>query len=301
MISPFYLAFFSVLATLCSGKANDILQKTISLESSNYPSYFWNVRSDKTVYIDKVFASSNIDSHLLVVSGLIGKGVSFRTTDGRYLRHRGYLLYADKTDGSTLFKNDASFYVENGISDKDGYSFRSVNFPRHFIRHYGYRLRISEPGRKPFNEDATFHYRNPDFAKAIIHRSIRFESHNYKGHFIHARFDRSVYIDNSPAHFPVFKIVPGLKGEGVSFRADDGSYLRHSGYLLWAHINDGSDLFKKDATFIPLVGIADKSKYSFRSYNYPRHYIRHQGYRVKISDEVNSYFNADVTWDLVDT
>jgi hypothetical protein len=49
-----------------------------------------------------------------------------------------------------------------------------------------------------------------------------------------------------------FRIVPGLADKNkVSFQsaADPSRYIRHAGFILWAHRNDGSPLFGADATF----------------------------------------------------
>ena len=52
-----------------------------------------------------------------------------------------------------------------------------------------------------------------------------------------------------------FVVVPGLAdGRKVSFQsaADPNRYLRHAGFIMWAHPNDGGGLFAADATFQPL-------------------------------------------------
>lgn len=60
-----------------------------------------------------------------------------------YLRHRGFYIWLEPHDGSDLFDLDASFRAGPGI-DKDTLSFESINFPKHFIRHENFELKISE-------------------------------------------------------------------------------------------------------------------------------------------------------------
>ena len=55
-------------------------------------------------------SESRADSTFSVVKGLSnGSCYSFKTHDGTYLRHRNFVLRADRNDGSSLFKQDATF------------------------------------------------------------------------------------------------------------------------------------------------------------------------------------------------
>lgn len=303
-MNPIFNFLFLLSATFVSvhsvDRSGELLHRTLMFESDNFRDHYWNVRSTTQAHLDGSFDPRTLHASFTVVPGLHGQGVSFRTPNGRYLRHRNSWIFADKNDNSALFKLDASFHVENGIHNRNGYSFRSVNFPQHFIRHYGYGLRIDSLGSAPFAQDATFYSHNipTDITSSILGRQVRLESENFRSFYLHARFDRSIYIDRSPAQAPYFNIVKGLAGQGVSFQAFDGSYLRHKGYYLYAHHNDHSDLFKKDATFIPIPGIQNKNLYSFRSFNFPNHYIRHASYRVSISNNYNAPFKRDATWDI---
>lgn len=101
-----------------------------------------------------------------------------------------------------------------------------------------------------------------------------------------------------------FKIVPGLiGGSTISFKSKNypGHYIRfvrrRSGYLCYIHRCDGSALFKRDASWIVVRGLADPLGYSFKSYSCPSYYMRHQGYRVKISKFCNTnLYRNDATW-----
>ena len=79
---------------------------------------------------------------------------SFATHDGRYLRHRDFVLRADCNDGSSLFQQDATFCPRVlGVSPARSL-LQSVNYPNYALRHRNFQLRLdpygyntSEPGR----------------------------------------------------------------------------------------------------------------------------------------------------------
>ncbi|KAL1610600.1 hypothetical protein SLS60_002270 [Paraconiothyrium brasiliense] len=89
-----------------------------------------------------------------------------------------------------------------------------------------------------------------------------------------------------------------------SFESKDtaGSYLRHNNFVLQLSANDGSKLFKEDATFCSIAGLGGSGQ-SIRAWGYPTRYIRHYenvGYiasngGVHAFDAASS-FNADATW-----
>eukprot|EP00178_Gracilaria_changii_P021267 TRINITY_DN63276_c0_g1_i1.p1 TRINITY_DN63276_c0_g1~~TRINITY_DN63276_c0_g1_i1.p1 ORF type:complete len:423 (+),score=42.23 TRINITY_DN63276_c0_g1_i1:86-1354(+) len=98
-----------------------------------------------------------------------------------------------------------------------------------------------------------------------------------------------------------FRIVPGLARKGISFESVDkpNHFLRHYGYDLWLHGNNGSDQFSLDATFLRLPGLANTSATSFESFNFKFHFIRHQSSRLKVSRLIpEELFKRDATWNI---
>jgi RNA polymerase sigma factor (sigma-70 family) len=74
-----------------------------------------------------------------------------------------------------------------------------------------------------------------------------------------------------------FEVVAGLADSSCfSFRLPDGEYLRHSSWRLRVSPDDGSDLFKGDATFCVRAGTAPGS-ISLESANYPGWFLHHRG------------------------
>ncbi|MEU6801368.1 AbfB domain-containing protein [Streptomyces neyagawaensis] len=77
-----------------------------------------------------------------------------------------------------------------------------------------------------------------------------------------------------------FKVVSGLaRSDCYSFRMADGRYVRHLNFRLRVSGNDGSNLFKQDATFCAM-----RSPYSdammLRSVNYPDRVLRHRNFEL---------------------
>ncbi|KOV85307.1 family 43 glycosylhydrolase [Nocardia sp. NRRL S-836] len=99
------------------------------------------------------------DSQFRVVAGLTGTGtVSLESANfpGYYLRHRNNELWVERTDGSTLFRNDASFTQRAGLADGAAASFESVNFPGRYLRHSNGLLFLQAVTDAQGRADATF-------------------------------------------------------------------------------------------------------------------------------------------------
>ncbi|MER6416475.1 AbfB domain-containing protein [Streptomyces humidus] len=96
-------------------------------------------------------AESRSDSTFAVVKGLSnGSCYSFRTAGGDYLRHRNFVLRAERNDGSTLFSQDATFCVARS-SYSDAVMFQSVNYPDRMLRHQNFGLRLDPYGYNTTN------------------------------------------------------------------------------------------------------------------------------------------------------
>ncbi|WP_002628783.1 AbfB domain-containing protein [Cystobacter fuscus] len=84
-----------------------------------------------------------------------------RNFPGSYLRHSNSRIRRDASDGTALFKQDATFCARPGLSGT-GVSFESFNFPGRYLRHYaaeawiasGYGTGWDSAGG--FNADATW-------------------------------------------------------------------------------------------------------------------------------------------------
>ncbi|MFF1476154.1 sigma-70 family RNA polymerase sigma factor [Streptomyces sp. NPDC058301] len=73
-----------------------------------------------------------------------------------------------------------------------------------------------------------------------------------------------------------FTVVRGLADTRcVTFRAADGRFLRHRDLRLRLSTNDGSELFREDATFCPRPGLVAGSV-TLHAHNYPGSVLRHR-------------------------
>merc|ERR1711977_114547 len=110
----------------------------------------WFVHQRKSgIWLDKYDGTQAFlkDASFVVVRGLAGSGVSFRSVSNPklYIRHRNFVLYASANDNSALFKKCATFNVRYGVgagNGRFGISFESINFPGYFITVVGMRLKI---------------------------------------------------------------------------------------------------------------------------------------------------------------
>ena len=143
----------------------------------------------------------------------------------------------------------------------------------------------------------------------IYHGSTyRFESKNYKDYYMRHK-DYKMRIDKYEdstiykldSQFKVVKSLLQVRNvDTVSLRSINYPqyYIRHAGYKCYIGRNDGSELFKADATWIPVLGLADEGQgVSFESLNFRGYYMRHSGYQLRIDKMIYSQlFRDDATW-----
>ncbi|MGW3665734.1 AbfB domain-containing protein [Streptomyces sp. NPDC005141] len=130
-----------------------------SVQAVNYPDRFWHL-SDGKVRLDPVGAGSSAAtrraSSFKVVAGLANSSCySFTTADGAYLRHRDFVLRADRDDGSALFRKDATFCPR--ASSSGAVMLEAVNYPGRFLRHRDFQLRLERSdGSGLYRADSAF-------------------------------------------------------------------------------------------------------------------------------------------------
>ncbi|MFF4797709.1 AbfB domain-containing protein [Streptomyces sp. NPDC001351] len=113
-----------------------------SLQSVNYPDRYWHVSGDYVKLDPPAGSESRQDSTFKVVKGLADSSCySFATHDGKYLRHRDFLLRDEPSDGSYLFKQDATF-CPRASAYSGAVMLESVNYPGRFLRHQNFQLQL---------------------------------------------------------------------------------------------------------------------------------------------------------------
>jgi len=247
--------------------------------------------------------------------------VSFESVNfpGKYLRHKNSEVVLEKNDNSDRFRKDASFIWHNRKTFTGGenvVNLEAVEPRGHYIRHQDFKLRIALRGTLPtFDVDATFFPRpglRPRRDMGV--ETVSFRSVNLADKFIrHAHSLGEVtkvasMLDRADA---TFMVRPGLKEQrnSVSYESVNypGYYLRHKDFRIRIDRNDGTDLFKSDATFFrraPLAG-GPPNAVSLESVSpkLARHYIRHQDSHLWLAPPWvgdPQTFNRDATFEALE-
>ncbi|MEV6170064.1 AbfB domain-containing protein [Streptomyces sp. NPDC051954] len=113
-----------------------------SVRAANYTARYWHA-ADDSVALDRITsAAAAEDATFKVVDGLAKSSCySFATADGRYLRHRNFVLREERDDGSSLFEQDATFCARPS-SFSGAVMLESVNYPGRFLRHRNFVVRL---------------------------------------------------------------------------------------------------------------------------------------------------------------
>ncbi|MDH6625407.1 hypothetical protein M2271_003218 [Streptomyces sp. LBL] len=113
-----------------------------SVRSVNYPDRYWHVNGSY-VGLDRVtYGSARQDATFKLAKGLADASCySFATTDGSYLRHRNFVLRSERDDGSSLFKQDATFCPRTSLVS-GAIMLEAVNYPGRYLRHKDFKLRL---------------------------------------------------------------------------------------------------------------------------------------------------------------
>jgi RNA polymerase sigma factor (sigma-70 family) len=112
---------------------------------------------------------------------------------------------------------------------------------------------------------------------------VSLEAANQAGFFVSTTNTFGVLVsvgpdnDSQARQRATFEVVAGLADPSCfSFRLPDGQYLRHSSWRLRVFGNDGTALFRGDATFCARPGSVSGSV-SLESSNYPGWFLHHRG------------------------
>jgi RNA polymerase sigma factor (sigma-70 family) len=140
----------------------------------------------------------------------------------------------------------------------------------------------------------------PAAAGSLPLRPVSLESQNYPGLFVSTDANLGVLEpagaagDTTTRARATFRVVPGLADtDCFSFRFSDGRYLRHLSWRVQLSADEGTELFRGDATFCARAGAAAGSM-SLESSNYPGWFLRHRDGEVWVDQSDRSaVFRAD--------
>lgn len=131
-----------------------------------------------------------------------------------------------------------------------------------------------------------------------------FKSWNFPDRYIRHRLslgyiDPIVASDKLGRNDATFRLVPGLAGRCRSFESVNypGHFLRHQNFRLTLAKQTDDQLFKEDATFCVVSGLANSEARSFESVNFPKHYIRHSNFELWLGKfDGSQLFKKDATF-----
>lgn len=236
---------------------------------------------------------------------------------GQYLRHSGFRLRTDPSDGSALFNNDATFCGRKALDPVGGISLESKNLAGYYIRHRNSELWLDPlQNTTLFKQDASWiplagWWKSAVSLPVNAYKSLRVTTPGFTNRY--ARHMNSLgyteVVDAASAALlkqdATFKVVTGL-GDSSCYSLESrnlpGNFLRHSNSRIRLDANDGSALFAQDATFCAQGGLNGQGV-AFQSLNYPNRYIRHYDSALYITSgtEGNAWDNSaglndDVSW-----
>ena len=137
----------------------------------------------------------------------------------------------------------------------------------------------------------------PPLAPALALGPVSFEAANQAARYVSINGTVGVLTpagDEPTRQRATFEAVPGLADTACfSFRTRDGGYLRHASWRLRRGANNGTVLFRGDATFCVRAGAAADTV-ALESSNYPGWYLRHVGDELWVDrSDGSAAFRAD--------
>jgi hypothetical protein len=258
-----------------------------------------------------------------------GTCVSFesRNFPGEYLRHAADTrMRTDRSDGSASFAGDATFCPREGLGG-GGTSLESFNARGSFIRHFNELVYLARAGgpnpwdtATSFAADVTWAptvalWRSGADLPADTARSFRVTTPGFTDRYLRhrdglARTDvvtpGSDALLKADATFVIRRGLADPTCYSLEARNFPGSFLRHANFRVRLNANDGSDLFRRDATFCAQPGQTPGSV-RLASINELGTNVRHFAEEVWVSssgglhpyDNPNSYAE-DTSWAVTD-
>ncbi|MEW1901511.1 AbfB domain-containing protein [Streptomyces sp. NPDC086147] len=267
------------------------------------------------------------DASFRTVAGLADpRCYSFESVNlpGRYLRHSASRVRVDAGTGGS-FAADATWCARTGLA-AGGTSYESLNFPGAYLRHYADAVYLARSGganpwdsASSFAADATWNTAEPALWRSSVllptdvRRSLRVTTWGHTDRYLrHADSLAFTEIVNAGSgallkQDATFTVRRGLADSSCySFESVNypGRFLRHADSRVRTAADDGSALFRQDATFCARPGVGGTGV-TFESLNVPGAYLRHFESAVSIASGAGSggfdrpqTLTADSGWTL---
>jgi RNA polymerase sigma factor (sigma-70 family) len=134
----------------------------LSLESANSGGRFVAVSGNFGVLAAAADKPARRRATLVAIAGLADRACfTFRTADGRHLRHQDWRLRLSGDPHTSLDRGDGTFCVQAGEL-AGSVSLESANYPGYFLRHVSGELWVDkDDGTADFRADSSFLVRSP--------------------------------------------------------------------------------------------------------------------------------------------
>ncbi|WP_432061464.1 AbfB domain-containing protein [Streptomyces sp. S1] len=243
---------------------------------------------------------------------------------GRYLRHSANRVRLDGDTGGS-FAADATWCARTGLA-AGGTSYESLNFPGAYLRHYADNVYLARSGganpwdsASSFAADATWNTGEPALWRSSVllptdvRRSLRVATWGHTDRYLRHvdSLARTEVVNGNSAALlkqdATFTVRRGLADSSCySFESVNypGRFLRHANSRVGTAADDGTALFRQDATFCARPGVGGTGV-TFESLNVPGAYLRHFESAVYIASGAGSggfdrpqTLTADSGWTL---
>ncbi|OLF09997.1 AbfB domain-containing protein [Actinophytocola xanthii] len=244
-----------------------------------------------------------------------------RTLPGQYLRHANWRVRLDANDGSAQFAGDATFCPRAG---RGASALESQNTPGAFLRHHSELVYLARQGgpnpwdtATSFAEDTTWAATIPLWRSGADlpldqARSFRVTTPGFTDRYLRhqaglARTDvvtaSSAALLKSDATFVVRRGLADPSCYTLQAR-NTGEYLRHAAFRVRLSGDQGTDLFRRDATFCAQPG-ATAGTVRLASLNELGTSMRHFAEEVWVASNGGAHaydnpasYGADTSWSV---
>jgi len=299
------------------------MSESVLLRAANRPTRVVRHRN-RNFWLDELKPNdvrTHADAGMRLVAGWQAGTVRLESThpsfNANYLCHEGStfqgrqcFLRAD--DGTDAFYLRSTFHKVAALNgDQACFSLQSVNFPDKYLRHEGFRVKITGPQADAPDDFSFYCVGNTVFD--ISRPTLR--AANKPNHVVRHRAFEFWLDENEPTNVPMqadagitlVAIASGHNSPPGSVRlasthpSFEGYFLCHEDSVLsqqrkcYLRKDDGTDAFAQSCTFHQvaalndgtIVGVASRGVqhcFSLRSTAFPDRYLRHECYRLKITE-----------------
>ncbi len=231
--------------------------------------------------------------------------VSFESVahPGHYLAHYNFVLRLRRFDDTPLFRGDATFELTDDVGERcECYTaLRSHNCPDKYLQYTGGEFRVAAAGEGAAGMNAVFVPVPPlsHPPRVFLRAGADPQARYLRGG--RGRAQLVTAVTDQELRAAAFARVPGLSDPAkVSFESvqNPGRFLRHRGFKLYCDAYDGTRLFREDATFTRVPGLASRGAKlaSFASANFDKRVLQRRGELLVLEQALDDEAKAAATF-----